>query len=91
VVYGEWPDTGADFITKTIKIIYATKNGRGEIRRVNVNAAPMSVQDLKKWLGRGDIFACKKNKDFSIHICVYRGRGKRSPEENRELFEETSE
>ncbi|MCM8778712.1 MAG: [FeFe] hydrogenase H-cluster radical SAM maturase HydG [Candidatus Omnitrophica bacterium] len=52
VVYGEHPTTDADYIAETIRTIYEvkvrTKNGYGSIRRVNVNAAPMSIEDLKK-------------------------------------------
>lgn len=51
VVYGEHPKSDADFICRTIERIYATKNGNGEIRRVNVNAAPLTVEEylrLKK-------------------------------------------
>jgi 2-iminoacetate synthase len=51
-VYGEHPSTGIDFITESLKAIYGvevkTKKGIGGIRRVNVNAAPMSIADLKK-------------------------------------------
>lgn len=52
VVYGEHPDTGADYIAESMKRIYSIKekvrNGIGEIRRVNVNAAPMPIADLVK-------------------------------------------
>ncbi len=51
-VYGEHPSTGADYIAESMRRIYGVKvdvrKGRGEIRRVNVNAAPMSIADLKK-------------------------------------------
>lgn len=51
VVYGEHPDSGVDYIASTMEDIYSvkvpTKNGYGSIRRCNVNAAPMSVDDLK--------------------------------------------
>jgi len=51
VVYGEHPATGAKYIRDTIEAIYSvkvkTKNGYGQIRRVNVNAAPMSIDELK--------------------------------------------
>ena len=51
-VYGEHPSTGADYIAESMRRIYGVKvkvrNGRGEIRRVNVNAAPMSIADLAK-------------------------------------------
>ncbi|MBU1783937.1 MAG: [FeFe] hydrogenase H-cluster radical SAM maturase HydG, partial [Candidatus Omnitrophica bacterium] len=52
VVYGEHPETDADYIASSIKEIYSvvvkTKKGTGRIRRVNVNASPMSINDLKK-------------------------------------------
>ena len=51
-VYGEHPSTGADYIAESIRRIYGVKvpvrKGTGEIRRVNVNAAPMSIADLEK-------------------------------------------
>jgi 2-iminoacetate synthase len=51
VVYGEHPDSDVDYIADTIREIYEcsfdTKRGKGQIRRVNVNAAPMSIEDLK--------------------------------------------
>ncbi|MGM0443747.1 MAG: [FeFe] hydrogenase H-cluster radical SAM maturase HydG, partial [Fibrobacterota bacterium] len=50
VVYGEHPDSDAQYIAKTIKTIYGakykTRKGYGQIRRVNINAAPMSIEDL---------------------------------------------
>jgi 2-iminoacetate synthase len=52
VVYGEHPDTDADYIADSMRHIYSVKvkvrNGVGEIRRVNVNAAPMPIEDLLK-------------------------------------------
>lgn len=51
VVYPEHPSTGIDYMSATIKAIYdvktKTKRGCGQIRRVNVNAAPLSVRNLK--------------------------------------------
>lgn len=51
VVYGEHPLSDVNYIADTIKTIYSvkvkTKRGHGEIRRVNVNAAPMSIEELK--------------------------------------------
>ena len=52
IVFGEHPDTGADYIADAMRRIYTIKlkvrNGVGEIRRVNVNAAPMPISDMKK-------------------------------------------
>lgn len=47
VVYGEHPMYTPQFIAKTIEIVYDTKLGKGEIRRVNVNAAPQTVEGYK--------------------------------------------
>ena len=40
LVYGEHPEYDADFIAHTVKQVYKVKKGNGEIRRVNINAAP---------------------------------------------------
>ncbi|ADY72802.1 biotin and thiamin synthesis associated [Desulfurobacterium thermolithotrophum DSM 11699] len=47
MVYGEHPSSDARFIAKTLEITYGIKIEGGEIRRVNVNAAPMSIEDLE--------------------------------------------
>lgn len=53
-VYGEHPMNGADYIAESMSTIYSVKretptgNGFNNIRRVNVNAAPMEIEDLKK-------------------------------------------
>lgn len=41
LVFGEHPDYDADFIARSVRQVYAVHEGRGEIRRVNVNAAPL--------------------------------------------------
>jgi 2-iminoacetate synthase len=48
LVFGESRDLDIDYVVKTIETVYNTKNGKGEIRRVNVNIAPMEVCDFKK-------------------------------------------
>lgn len=47
MVYGEHPASDVNYIADTLRVAYETKVGSGEIRRSNVNAAPMSVEDLK--------------------------------------------
>lgn len=49
MVAGEsYPDqNNLEYIYKAIGTIYATKSGRGEIRRVNANIAPLSVADFR--------------------------------------------
>ncbi|MFA7114629.1 MAG: [FeFe] hydrogenase H-cluster radical SAM maturase HydG, partial [Candidatus Omnitrophota bacterium] len=51
-VYGEHPKNDIDYMVNSIRAIYnvkvKTKNGYGQIRRVNVNAAPLAIENLKK-------------------------------------------
>ena len=53
LVYGEHPKYDADFIVETIKTVYDTTAGNGEIRRVNINAAPMTVEGYRKLKAAG--------------------------------------
>jgi len=52
VVYGEHPRTDIDYMVDSIREIYSVKvkarQGTGQIRRVNVNAAPLSIKNLKR-------------------------------------------
>ncbi len=48
LVYGTHPEYNADFICDTIRTVYSTKVKNGEIRRANINACPMKVEDYKK-------------------------------------------
>ncbi|MGC7847380.1 [FeFe] hydrogenase H-cluster radical SAM maturase HydG [Desulforudis sp. 1088] len=48
VVYGEHPESDIDYMCRTIEKIYSIKKGRGEIRRVNVNAPPLTVEEYRR-------------------------------------------
>lgn len=48
LVYGESPKTEVDFMCETIKQVYSVKTEHGEIRRANINCAPLTVDELKK-------------------------------------------
>ncbi len=49
VVAGEsYPKQGFDYILDTIDTVYRTASGRGEIRRVNVNIAPLSLEEFAR-------------------------------------------
>lgn len=51
LIGGEDPVAGSiDFLEKAIGAVYSVKtnDGRGEIRRLNVNVAPMSVKDFRR-------------------------------------------
>lgn len=47
LVFGEHPQYDADFIADQVRTVYATRNGHGEIRRVNINAAPMDREGYR--------------------------------------------
>jgi 2-iminoacetate synthase len=47
LVYGEHPEYDAEFIAHTVRTVYDVKKGNGEIRRVNINAAPLDVEGFK--------------------------------------------
>lgn len=47
LVYGEHPRYSADFIAATVKAVYSVKHNKGEIRRLNINAAPFDVEGFR--------------------------------------------
>lgn len=47
LVFGEAPKYTPQFIADCVKTCYATKKGNGEIRRVNINAAPLDIEGYK--------------------------------------------
>ncbi len=46
--FGEHPDNSIDYVTDVIREIYSTREGRGEIRRVNVNIAATTTENYRK-------------------------------------------
>lgn len=48
LVFGEHPRYNADFIHECVQTVYAVKVGHGEIRRVNINAAPQDVDGFRR-------------------------------------------
>ncbi len=47
LVFGEHPKYDAEFIAEQVRTVYGVRKGRGEIRRVNINAAPMDVEGYR--------------------------------------------
>lgn len=47
LVYGEHPQYSPEYIAHTVDVVYGVKKGNGEIRRVNINAAPLSIEGFK--------------------------------------------
>ncbi len=54
IVFGEHQRSNADYMVESIKAVYSVQEkspngpGSGNIRRINVNAAPMEISELKK-------------------------------------------
>lgn len=47
LVYGEHKKYSPEYIAETVKTVYGVKIKNGEIRRVNINAAPLSIEGFK--------------------------------------------
>jgi 2-iminoacetate synthase len=47
LVYGEHPDYSPEYIAHTVRTVYGVKKGHGEIRRVNINAAPLDIEGFR--------------------------------------------
>jgi len=47
LVFGEHPDYDAKFIAHAVRTVYGVKKDRGEIRRVNINAAPLDIEGFR--------------------------------------------
>lgn len=47
LVYGEHPEYNAEYIADNVRLVYGIKKGPGEIRRVNINAAPLDIDGFR--------------------------------------------
>jgi 2-iminoacetate synthase len=47
LVYGEHADYSPEYIADNVKTVYNVKKGMGEIRRVNINAAPLDIEGFR--------------------------------------------
>ncbi len=47
LVYGEHPRYSPEFISSTVETVYGLKHGNGEIRRININAAPFDIRGFR--------------------------------------------
>jgi 2-iminoacetate synthase len=47
LVYGEHPSYSPEYIAETVRTVYNVKKGNGEIRRVNINAAPLDIEGFR--------------------------------------------
>lgn len=47
LVYGEHAQYDPEFIAESVRTAYSVKKGNGEIRRVNINAAPLDIEGFR--------------------------------------------
>jgi 2-iminoacetate synthase len=80
VVFGEHPDSDVDYMISAIDTIYSvgvkTRRGEANIRRVNVNAAPMSIEKLKRLreVGMGTFQVFQETYDRRAYARVHPAR-----------------
>jgi 2-iminoacetate synthase len=53
LVWGEHPNYSAEEMARIVRIAYSTKAGKGAIRRVNINAAPLDVNGYRTMKAAG--------------------------------------
>jgi len=80
LVYGEHNKYSADYIANTVRTVYSVKKGNGEIRRVNINAAPLDLEGFKKvkdaGIGTYQIF--QETYDPKAYTKYHTGNGKKA-------------
>jgi 2-iminoacetate synthase len=47
LVFGEHQQYNPEFIANSVRVAYSVKKGNGEIRRVNINAAPLDIEGFR--------------------------------------------
>lgn len=81
LVSGEaYPDReGLDYIIQAVETVYSVKSGHGEIRRANVNIAPLPVEDFRRLkaaeIGTYQVF--QETYHRATYACVHTGGIKR--------------
>lgn len=80
LVAGErYPGEGIGYILDAIEAIYSARRGRGEIRRVNVNIAPLGVEQFRELKGAriGTFQLFQETYHRATYARVHRGGPKR--------------
>jgi len=68
LVYGEHKKYDPAFIAETVRTVYSVKKDNGEIRRVNINAAPMDIEGFRtvKESGIGTFQVFQENRKINF-------------------------
>lgn len=82
LVYGEHREYSPEFIAHTVNVVYGVKKGHGEIRRVNINAAPLEIEGFRtvKAAGIGTYQIFQETYHPEIYTHYHLGGAKRNYE-----------
>jgi len=80
LVYGEHPLYDANFIADSVRTVYSVKHKNGEIRRVNINAAPLDIDGFKtvKAAGIGTYQIFQETYHLPTYLKVHKAGSKRN-------------
>ncbi len=80
LVYGEHPMYDANFIADSVRTVYNVKKGMGEIRRVNINAAPLDIEGYRivKDAGIGTYQVFQETYHHETYLKVHQSGRKRN-------------
>ncbi len=80
LVYGEHPAYSPRFIADTVKTVYGVTSHNGEIRRVNINAAPQDIEGFRivKEAGIGTYQIFQETYDPKTYDIVHRSGRKKN-------------
>lgn len=84
LVFGEHAQYSPEFIAETVKTAYSVKKGHGEIRRVNINAAPLDIEGFRlvKEAGIGTYQVFQETYHREAYT-TYHPRGKKADYDHR--------
>lgn len=79
LVFGEHPIYDAQFIADCVREVYNTKEDNGEIRRVNINAAPFDIEGFRtiKESGIGTFQVFQETYDQDLYLKYHLSGAKR--------------
>jgi 2-iminoacetate synthase len=88
-----YPDEGFSYILRSIQTVYATRSGTGEIRRVNVNVAPLTLEEFHELkaarIGTYQLF--QETYHRATYAAVHRGGKKRDYDWRTSVFDRAME
>jgi 2-iminoacetate synthase len=87
LICGESPKNNIDYICEAIRRVYAVKEGKHQIKRINVELAPMSVEDFRKLKDEhiGTYVCFQETYDPVLYREYHPGHSPKSDFENRLL------